>query len=113
MPDEQASLRGQIGLVTRTRFAEVPTCDLRDRAHSFPGGITLPPYPEGRTAMKFAPCLIFVMTAPALAHDWRADRAETAAEMCRARYEARLDCYAIQALLESQRMSINASAPAA
>src|SRR3954447_3991198 len=56
-------------------------------------------------AMKYAPLLSLVMATPALAHGWPSICPDCAAEVCRARAEARLGCAELPAVMEDQYLS--------
>jgi hypothetical protein len=60
--------------------------------------------------MKSAPLLLLLIAAPAAAHGWPSLGPDCAAEVCRARAEARLGCAELPVYIEYQRLSYNQQA---
>jgi hypothetical protein len=57
--------------------------------------------------MKSAPLLLLAMAAPAMAHGGPSICPDCAAELCRARAEARLGCAELGPVMEHQRLLLN------
>jgi hypothetical protein len=57
--------------------------------------------------MKYVPLFLLAMAAPAAAHGWPSICPDCAAEVCRARAEARLGCAELGPVMEHQRLLLN------
>jgi hypothetical protein len=58
-------------------------------------------------SLRLLPLLLLLAAAPAVAHDWRAARAEYAGDLAQARAQLRLDGCVLLDAVERQRLMMN------